>query len=361
MRRASPAWGSWLRFALSAAVVVVVASQPRGARAADAAAVESVSTMNRKALEEYDNLAFDGARKTLEAALEACERTGLDRHPVAGASAIAEFRKALDIQPGVKLPDRIANPEIQAAIDQAAAAVKRSPPVSLAGDGDDDDDDDDDGDGNGEEEEVGKAATRKRPVAARAPSWLIGLGVGRGLGWTSGTGEVTNGQVESGFRPAAVVHILLEVGYFVNPGLLLSIQLRVQLIEGATAERDRTMTICGSDHICSPGTGATAVLARAAWFLGDGVLRPYLSGTIGAGQLRHVASVPGRADCGVDPARPTPCVDTVDSGPVFVGPGGGVSYAVTRGFALAIGVGALFGFPSFTFNTDLNVGVAVEM
>jgi hypothetical protein len=370
-----------------AVAVILLASQSRDARAADAADVESVAKMNRKALEEYDDLNFDGARKTLEAALEACQQDGLERHPVAAdahlllgavilaggaaarADAVAELRKALEIRPGVKLPERIVNPEIEAALDQAAAAVRAAgAPVTAtersAGATDaaenGDADADADADADEEEEDVDAKAGKKKPADA-APSWLIGFGVGSGLGWTSGTGEVTDGKVESGFRPAAVVHILPEVGYFVKTNLLLSIQLRVQFVAGATAERDPTMTICGSDHICSPGTGATAVLARATWFLGDGTFRPYLSGAIGGGQLRHVASVPGRADCGTDPARPVGCVDTVDSGPVFVGPGAGLSVTIARGLALSIGLGTLFGFPHFTFNADINGGVAVEL
>src|SRR6185369_8226964 len=192
---------------------------------------------------------------------------------------------------------------------------------------------DDDADENVDAQSAKRARAR---AAAPSPSWLIGLSVGGGFGWTSGTGEVTNSKVESGFQPASLAHVLPEVGYFVRPDLLLSLQLRVQFIAGATAERDPTKTICGSDNLCSPGGGATAVLARAAWFLGGSTVRPYLSVAAGGGQIRHVAPVPGRADCGTDRSKPMPCMDTVDSGPVFVGPGGGLTVSVTRGLVLEV-------------------------
>src|SRR5262249_50043820 len=142
--------------AVTVAVVVTVAlgaTRPRDARAADAevATVEAVSRMNEKALEEYDNLSFDGARQTLEEALAACGRARPGRPPVAAsahlllgavilaggpaarADAIAEFRKALEIRPGARLPERIANPEIEAALAQAAAAIAVSQDEDGAG------------------------------------------------------------------------------------------------------------------------------------------------------------------------------------------------------------------------------------
>jgi len=397
---------SMLSSLMMLAAVAFAGIHPREAHAADSAAVQSVNQLTKKALGEYDELAFDAARKTLETALETCEGAGLSRHPVAAdahlllgavliaaggsgarAAAIAELRKAREIRPGIELPEHIANPEVQAAFAEAAVPVKR-PPLAAKGkdrsgdddadqeaDGDDEDDDEDDDDGaaaksahadkSAEDDDADESVDAQKRARARAaspsPSWLIGLSVGGGFGWTSGTGEVTDSKVESGFQPAALAHMLPEVGYFVRPDLLLSLQLRVQFVAGATAERDPTMTICGSDHLCSPGGGATAVLARAAWFLGGNTVRPYLSVAAGGGQIRHVAPVPGRADCGTEPSKPMRCMDTVDSGPVFVGPGGGVTVSVARGLVLEVGLSTLVGFPSFTFNADLNAGFAVEL
>jgi hypothetical protein len=56
----------------------------------------------------------------------------------------------------------------------------------------------------------------------------------------------------------------------------------------------------------------------------------------------------------------TTCVDTVASGPIFVGGTGGILYNLTPSFALKAEANALLGFTKFTFNLDLNVGVAVE-
>jgi hypothetical protein len=50
----------------------------------------------------------------------------------------------------------------------------------------------------------------------------------------------------------------------------------------------------------------------------------------------------------------------VASGPIFVGGTGGILYNLTPSFALKAEANALLGFTKFTFNLDLNVGVAVE-
>src|SRR5207253_2656944 len=157
-------------------------------------------------------------------------------------------------------------------------------------------DDATDGDGESDEESGTDSAHR---------SWFIGIAAGSGVGWASGNGEVTDARVQSGFHTAAVAHLLPEVGYFLRPNLLLSAQLRVQFVSGATSEPDPSMTMCGSDHVCSASKGATAVFAKAAWFLGEGkTFRPYLAGMLGVGQIRHVVSVPGVATCGSDSAHP---------------------------------------------------------
>jgi hypothetical protein len=193
-------------------------------------------------------------------------------------------------------------------------------------------------------------------------SWFIGLAAGSGVGWASGNGEVTDARVESGFHTAAVAHLLPEVGYFLRPNLLLSAQLRVQFVSGASSEPDPSMTMCGADHVCSASKGATAVFAKAAWFLGDGTtFRPYKAGLVGVGQIRHVVSVPGVATCGNDASHPMACTDTVAAGPVFLGPGGGVLVNVAPHVALVVGTGALLGLARFTFHVDLDAGLAVEL
>jgi hypothetical protein len=191
---------------------------------------------------------------------------------------------------------------------------------------------------------------------------MAGVGIGGGMGWSGGSAEVNpEVKIPSGVHAASVVHLAPEVGYFVRPSVLLSLQARVQYISSTTGIADPTMTMCGSDHVCAPAHGALAVFARAAWFKGDGNFRPYVAGMIGAGQIRHVASLPGRADCQVDGTGPVRCVDTVVTGPVLVGAGGGLMVNLASAFALTLGLNAVVGFPSNTFNIDLNGGFALKL
>src|SRR5207244_5232827 len=123
-----------------------------------------------------------------------------------------------------------------------------------------------------------------------AAGWgFIGVGVGSGLGLARGTGEVNSDvQVTSGFHLSSVVHLAPELGYFIAPKLLISVQGRFQFISGTTPERDPSQTVCGSEHVCSASSGATAVFVKATRLLGDGRLRPYVDAALGYGQIRHV-------------------------------------------------------------------------
>jgi hypothetical protein len=377
------------RFIASIAVAIALLAFARPARAeADASAVATIIAINRKALDDYDNLNFDEARSGLKAALALCDRKGLGSHPVRAQTylnlgvvllaadakhrgvAVAQFRRALQIQADVRPAKRIANPEVQQAFDEARAEIEieatsinqrshappagRAPPAAagdvVAGHGS--------GDAGGDDGDARGVARR------RAARWHLAFGVGSGVGWASGTGEVnTDVTIPSGFQPSSRVHLAPELGYFVRPDLLLSLQGRFQLISGATAERDPTQTTCGSDHVCSASTGASAVFVKASWFFGhgEGRLRPYVMGALGYGQIRHVVSLPAHMDCGADPAHPVSCVDTAAAGPIFVGPGAGVMLEIAPHFALTLGASTLVGFSAFTFHVDVSGGVAVDL
>lgn len=386
----------WRVFALFA---VVLTARPPVARADDndsaagagdtaaatatpadrAAAVAQIAELNRKALEAYDNLNFDEAKTALKNALALCDRNGLGTDPVRAQSylnlgvvllasdaqhrdvAVANLRRAIQIRPDIKLPERLANPEVQQAFVEAQVSVRattataptggatdaRHPPAGRAGSGSD------------EDEDV-EASAEPSEGGARS-RWLVGFGVGSGIGWASGTGEVSTAQVPSGFQPSSVIHLAPELGYFLRPDLLLSLQGRIQFISGATAERDPGGTACGSDRVCSPSHGATAVFAKATKFFAPSGFRPYLSGALGVGTIRHVVSLPQRNNCGTDPAHPVACVDTAAAGPVLLGPGGGFMYELGRHFALTLGASALVGVSAFTFHLDVGGGIAVEL
>ncbi|MEP6654292.1 MAG: tetratricopeptide repeat protein, partial [Myxococcales bacterium] len=135
---------------------------PRSARAEgeDPAAIEKITDLNKKALDAYNNLDFEDARKLLKQALDLCSTAGLDKHPIKARThihmgvvliatkqeelGIKQFRKALEIQPDIQVTKALANPEIVKAFEEAAATAgtgeggeggggETSPPPNGAG------------------------------------------------------------------------------------------------------------------------------------------------------------------------------------------------------------------------------------
>src|SRR6185437_9479814 len=70
-------------FAVGAAALA-----PRTAMAQDQAAVDKLVQMNKKALDDYDTLDWDAAKRILLDALVAGKKAGLDNHPVMGRTYI---------------------------------------------------------------------------------------------------------------------------------------------------------------------------------------------------------------------------------------------------------------------------------
>jgi hypothetical protein len=442
--------------------------------AANSAAVDKVTKMNKKAVEEYENLNFEEARKILKDALDLCGQSGLDKHPIKARThvhlgvvilagfkqrdlAIKQFKKALEIQPDIKLTKSLANPEVQEAFDEAVAQAAKpdvaegggdskppppEKPVSVeplkhqpitqgtqgkalslqaavdasAGakrvvlnfkpDGAQEFTERDMTElapgtwsgsipatatgGNrvayyievqGDNEQVlatkgtedaplmvnlkgaGAPETPEKPGDDKdeGPHWFLGLGLGSGIGWTTGNGEVnvSNKISPPGFAPAQLGHLLPEIGYFFGPRWLLSLQLRLQLVTGPTEEPDKADLMCGSDHVCSPAKYALAVLGKVAYLMGSSDFHPFVSLAAGGGYIRHVATFTSTGKvCGADGTQT--CVDTVAAGPVLIGPGVGFLYNLTDAFALSLGASTFLGFPTFTFHIDFNAGVAVE-
>jgi hypothetical protein len=106
------------------------------ARAQDQAAIEKLVQMNKKALDDYDTLEWESAKKTLLDALMAGKKAGLDNHPVMARTyvhlgavyvtgfknrdkAIQSFSRALEIDPGIQLSRGIATQEVNDAFAEA--------------------------------------------------------------------------------------------------------------------------------------------------------------------------------------------------------------------------------------------------
>jgi hypothetical protein len=462
---------------------------PLAARAQSDEAIEKVTKMNKKAVEEYENLNFEESRKILKDAIDFCSQNGLDKHPVKARThihlgivilagfkqrevAIKQFRKALEIQPDIKLTKSLANPEIQEAFDEAVAGLgtpEKGEPVEktektdrtekaekvdkapAGGEGPISHEPVMEGTQGGaititahvdynlgvkkmilayrpdgaseflgrvmkevtqgnfsaeipatatagnrvayyleaqgqDENTMGTKGTADDPMVItlkgtgapeakgggeeeddeeEGPSWFIALGLGSGAGWATGSGEVSSdAKVSPGFALASLGHLAPEVGYFVSSQLLLSVQLRLQMITG-TNERHLSMTDpnnkfeCGGNYICDPAKSAFAALAKVTYlFNEESSFHPYVSASVGGGQIRHTATFNKIASCG--PRGMDPCTDTILAGPVLLGPGAGFIFNASDSFALTLGANTLLGFPDFTFNIDFNAGAAVE-
>src|SRR5204862_2308701 len=103
-----------------------------------------ITLLNRNAMEEYQNLNFDEAQRLLKEALELATRSGLSQHTIRARTylnlgivtlvglrqrdaAIRHFRKALQIDPEIKLNRTQASPEIRQAFDEAVQGLGSRP------------------------------------------------------------------------------------------------------------------------------------------------------------------------------------------------------------------------------------------
>jgi hypothetical protein len=114
------------------------------AQAQDPEALAKVKDLNRKAVEAYEALEMEEARKFLMQALDVCAAEGLNKHPLKATTHInlgvvligglkqreggmKQFKRALEIESGVRIAKRLSNPEIQAAFDAVKEALVNEP------------------------------------------------------------------------------------------------------------------------------------------------------------------------------------------------------------------------------------------
>jgi hypothetical protein len=187
--------------------------------------------------------------------------------------------------------------------------------------------------------------------------YFVGFMLGSGFGWATGPGD-TNHDVKispPGIAPATLLHVAPEVGYWLTDSLMLSVQLRYQFITGTVPVYDSM----GHEH--KTANYAFAAFAKATWKLGDdeGSLHPFFSLAAGGGYIRHVVTLhPTTAPQGCGQDQMQACVDTIQGGPILIGPGGGIFYDLTDNLQLVGQANAVLGFWDFTFNLDINVGIA---
>jgi hypothetical protein len=385
------------------AIVRVASAAPGG----DPAALAKVTNLNKKALQAYDKQDFGSARDLLKQALDLCAKAGLDQHPLTarthihfGAVAIVgfkqrelglkHFRKAIEIEPDIKLTTSLVTPELQDAFDEAVLASNSSgsgdtaPPAGGAGD-----DTGDAGKGeaegaegapSGDEDETAPRRPKPKPRKRHADDededkdkgeeaagsgqkgqLFFALTLGSGAGIASGSGEVYPAMhklASAGFAVSQLGQVKPEVGYFMMPRLLLSLALRYQYINGLNGENNPGCP----NGFCKPYSTATAVLAKGTWLFGDGPLRITAGGQIGGGYIRHAEVFNSDLHCSASKGGTLQgCVDTIAGGPFLIGPTAGVLYELGESFDLVGNLNAEVGISKFTLNLDIDVGVALRL
>jgi hypothetical protein len=202
-----------------------------------------------------------------------------------------------------------------------------------------------------------------RPPARVERRFLVALLAGSGGGWSSGTAEASGyplGGTKLGW--STLGQLVPQVGYLASSRFMVSAWGRFQLVRGAgDYHTPPGSSQCAGDGNCSAARGAFAGFASATWFAAadDDVIRPYLSLSIGGGQIRqvvHVAS--GKGDCGADRQQAT-CADTAALGPFLAGPGIGFHVRIGRATRLILAVQSIFGAPRFGAAIDADAGVAI--
>src|SRR5439155_7731714 len=98
--------------------------------------IAKATQLNKDALAAFQAHKPDEAKRLLKQALDLCDASGLDQHPIKARTlvhfgmvliggqkqrdlAIKQFKKALAIEPGIGLTKSAATPEMQSAFDEA--------------------------------------------------------------------------------------------------------------------------------------------------------------------------------------------------------------------------------------------------
>ena len=190
---------------------------------------------------------------------------------------------------------------------------------------------------------------------------FVGLMAGSGIGWASGNGD-TNADIPiepAGLATAGVGQFAPEVGYWLNSGLLLSVQIRYEYITGTTDIHETTTNMC-PDNVCKTANYALAVFAKATWKFGtDTKFHPFFSLAAGGGRIRHVVSFQNTLPKQCGPNHDQTCIDTIGAGPVLFGPGGGIMYDIHERASVVLQVNSVLAVPDFTAHIDGNLGIAV--
>jgi hypothetical protein len=402
------------------AEIFIASSASAANPAGDPAAVAKVTNLNKQALEAYNQQDYDRARDLLKQALELCDSAGLQQHPITarthvhfGVVAIVgfknrevglkQFKKALEIEPDIKLTKSLVTPELQDAFEEAVLAGDKGggggaatagggekagggepagggeattaggeDNAGAAAGGEDEDEDhpkpkpkppkrkksDEDGKDKGEDEENGQNGTI-----------FLGVTLGSSAGLASGSGHMNPQHALGGpgFAVGQLGQIEPQFGFFVNSTTMLSIVGRFQYVSGLNGEN-----ACGSNGttFCNPTTLVGAALGRVTFLMGDAPFLITVGGQIGGGYVAHAVVFGNDTGCGTSQSNAgspgpnsghTQCVDALLGGPFLIGPTVGLMWQLGDVANFVAGVNSELGFPKFTFNFDLDVGLAFRL
>jgi hypothetical protein len=223
----------------------------------------------------------------------------------------------------------------------------------------------------GVSDDISERRPSRKSEAASGQFWLS-LGLGVGGGYAKGHPEVNPNYPDpnnakrtlpidfSNVAAAKLLHFNPELGYFVTPTLLLSIQGRIQLTSGASEVRFES---CMPNGVCQPASGAVAVLGKATMLLEPhGPLQPYVSLSAGGGYIRYLVDISSfkLSGCG-EKDDGSSCYDTVAGGGFLIGPAIGGWLHMTGPVFLTGALSTLVGLPNTAFNVDLNLGLGYRM
>ena len=384
---------------LAVLVSLLTVAVPGTAAADEQAAVNKVTNLNKRAIDAYNKQDYETARALLKEALELCASAGLDKHAIRARTHIhfgivaivgfkqrevglKQFRKALEVQPDIKLTKTLATPELQDAFEEAVLAGESGgggggaataggggePAGGGEGGGDgpgavaDDDD--------GAKPTIKRAAPRKKKGDdddkdegdGQKGVFFVGLTGGFALGLIKGNGELDPNAHKldaPGFATGQGAQFTPELGLFISPDLMLSLQVRLQYVTGLNGKPG---TGCGPDNFCSPGSTAGAVFGKATYLLTNAPFRLTLGGQLGYGYIRHALGFPDPT-CKAKADSPTTqsCVDTLAGGPLLVGPTIGFFWELGSAVDLIFAVNTALGVPNFTFNFDIGAGIGFRI
>jgi hypothetical protein len=181
-----------------------------------------------------------------------------------------------------------------------------------------------------------------RAAGGKAPTFLLAVSGGTGLGYVNGKTETGN-KVLTCCIGSSLVVLTVEFGYYVNPTLSIGAAVRLGIPVGA--------------NIDGHSTSALATLVRVHYALsksGDGLR---VMSELGVGLLRNTVTINTVGPPGMD-------VDVVAQGPLLIG--AGIGYTKHLGNSVAFvaeldAIAAIAVVDTLGSAVNLNTGVSTDM